>query len=79
MITSRYTATACIAFVGLLLAGCAAPASPTAEETSTPSTSMVSTSAAPVSTLTDAERVTKAEAAVQAELPNGSYRSTGQG
>jgi hypothetical protein len=25
MITSRYTARACIAFVGLLLAGCAAP------------------------------------------------------
>ncbi|MEV7134875.1 DUF2511 domain-containing protein [Arthrobacter sp. NPDC093128] len=71
MITSRYTAPACIAFAGLLLAGCAAPASPTAQETSTPSTSTVSTaSAAPVSTLTDAERVTKAEAEVQAELPN---------
>ncbi|MBE4720134.1 DUF2511 domain-containing protein [Pseudarthrobacter sp. AB1] len=65
MITSRYTTPACIAFVGLLLAGCAAPAPPTAEETSTPSTS-----AAPGSTLTDAERVTKAEAAVQAVLPN---------
>lgn len=65
MITSRYTAPACMAFVGLLLAGCAAPVSPTAEETSTPSTS-----AAPVITLTDAERVSKAEAAVQAELPN---------
>lgn len=70
MNTSRYTAPACIAFAGLLLAGCAAPMSPTTEETSTPSTSTVSTSAAPVSTLTDAERVTKAEAAVQAELPN---------
>jgi hypothetical protein len=56
---------ACIAFVGLLLAGCGAPASPTAEETSTPLTS-----ATPVNTLTDAERVTKAEAAVQAVLPN---------
>lgn len=70
MITSRYTAPACIAFAGLLLAGCAAPAAPTAGETSTPSPSTVSTSAAPVSTLTDAERVSKAEAAVQAELPN---------
>jgi PBP1b-binding outer membrane lipoprotein LpoB len=70
MITSRYTAPARIAFAGLLLAGCAAPMSPTAEETSTPSTPTVSTSAAPVSTLSDAERVTKAEAAVQAELPN---------
>jgi hypothetical protein len=69
MITSRFAAPACIAFVGLLLAGCAATVSPTAEETSTSSTS-TSTSAAPVSTLTDAERVTKAEAAVQAELPN---------
>ncbi|WP_395405757.1 DUF2511 domain-containing protein (plasmid) [Arthrobacter sp. UC242_113] len=65
MMTSRYTAPACIAFTGLLLAGCAAPAPPTAEETSTPPTS-----AAPGSTLTDAERVTEAEAAVQAELPN---------
>lgn len=70
MITSRYTAPACIAFVGLLLAGSAAPVSAPAEEASTPSTSTVSTSAAPVITLTDAERVTKAEAAVQAELPN---------
>lgn len=70
MIASRYTAPACITFAGLLLAGCAAPASPTAEETSTPSTSTVSTSAAPVSTLTDAQRVTKAEASVQAVLPN---------
>ncbi|MCO4239421.1 YebY family protein [Pseudarthrobacter sp. MDT3-28] len=70
MITPRYTAPACIAFIGLLLAGCAAPVSPTAQETPTPSASTVSTSAAPVSTLTDAERVTKAEAAVQAELPN---------
>jgi len=69
MITFRYTAPASIAFVGLLLSGCAAPVSPTAEETSTPTTS-TSTSAAPIITLTDAERVTKAEAAVKAELPN---------
>ncbi|MEV7132174.1 hypothetical protein AB0N24_04730 [Arthrobacter sp. NPDC093128] len=69
MNTSRYTAPACIAFAGLLLSGCA-PASPASGETSSPSTSTVSTSATPVSTLTDAERVTKAEAAVQAELPN---------
>jgi hypothetical protein len=70
MITSRYTAPACIAFAGMLLAGCAAPVSPTAEETSATSASTVSTAAAPVSTPTDAERVTKAETAVQAELPN---------
>jgi uncharacterized lipoprotein YajG len=68
--TSRYTAPAGIAFAGLLLAGCAAPVSQTAGETSTPSTSAASTAAAPVSTLNDAERVTKAEAAVKAELPN---------
>lgn len=71
MITSRYTAPACIAFAGLLLACCAAPVAPAAQETSTPSTSRVSTaSAAPVIQLTDAQRVTKAEAAAQAELPN---------
>ncbi|MET3172945.1 UNVERIFIED_ORG: hypothetical protein ABIB52_000773 [Arthrobacter sp. UYCu721] len=70
MMTSRYTAPACIAFASLLLAGCAAPVAPTAQETSTPSASTVSTAAAPVSTLTDAERVSKAEAATQAELPN---------
>ncbi|MBT2534501.1 hypothetical protein J7E83_20695 [Arthrobacter sp. ISL-48] len=70
MISSRYAAPACIAFAGLLLAGCAAPASPAAEEASTPPTSTVSTSAAPVSALTDAERITKAEAAAQAALPN---------
>ena len=70
MIPSRYTAPVCIVFVGLLLAGCAAPVSTTAEETPKPSASTVSKSAAPVSTLTDAERVTKAEAAVQAVLPN---------
>ena len=68
MMTSRYTAPACIAFAGLVLVGCAATVSPTAAETSAPST--VPTSAAPVSTLTDAERVTKAEAAAPAELPN---------
>lgn len=70
MTTSLHSAPACIAFAGLLLAGCAAPMSPTAEETATPSTSTTSTSADPVNTLTDAERVTKAEASVQAELPN---------
>lgn len=70
MITSGYTAPACIAFAGLLLAGCAAPVPPAAEETSTPPASTVSTSAAPVSALTDAERVTKAEAAAQAALPS---------
>ncbi|MFE4835185.1 DUF2511 domain-containing protein [Arthrobacter sp. NPDC056691] len=68
MIISRYSASASMVFAGLLLAGCAAPTSPTAEETS--QTSTPSASAAPVSTLTDAERVTKAEAAAQAELPN---------
>lgn len=68
MMTSRYAAPASMVFAGLLLAGCAAPTSPTADETSPPSTP--SASAAPVSTLTDAERVTKAEAAAQAELPN---------
>jgi hypothetical protein len=46
------------------------PCPPKAGETSTPSASTLSTSAAPVITLTDAERVTKAEAAVQAVLPN---------
>ena len=70
MITSRYTAPACIAFAGMLLAGCAATVSPTAQETPTPSTSTVSTTAARVSTLTDEERVAKAETAVKAELPN---------
>lgn len=70
MMTSRYTAPACIVFASLLLAGCAATVPPAAHETSTPSTSTASTAAAPVSTLTDAERVTKAEAAVKAELPN---------
>lgn len=66
--TSRYVAPASIVLGGLVLAGCAAPVSPTAEETSIPSTS--SASAAPVSTLTDAERVTKAESAAQAEVTN---------
>jgi hypothetical protein len=68
MITSRYVASASMVLAGLLLAGCAAPTPGTANETTKPSTS--SASAAPVSTLTDAERVTKAEAAVQAELPD---------
>jgi hypothetical protein len=70
MIPSRYTARVYIVFVGLLLAGCATPVSPTAEETPEPSASTLSKSAAPVSTLTDAERLTKAEGAVQAELPD---------
>jgi hypothetical protein len=56
------------------LLGCFSPAAqrrvPDSRGSSTPSTSTVSTSAAPVITLTDAERVTKAEAAVQAELPD---------
>lgn len=70
MITSPYTAPASIVCAGLLLAGCATPASEPADETPRPATSTVSTSAAPVSTMTDAERVTKAESAAQAELPN---------
>jgi hypothetical protein len=70
MITSRYTAPVCIVLAGVLFAGCAAPLAPAAEETLEPSASTVSKSAAPVSTLTDAERVAKAEAAVQAALPN---------
>lgn len=68
--TFRHIAPACIAFAGLLLSGCGAPVPPTAGETPTPSASTASTSAAPVIQLTDAERVTKAEAAVKAELPN---------
>jgi hypothetical protein len=67
MIASRYIAPAFLAFASLLLAGCAASATPTAQETST---QPASTAAAPVIQLTDAERVTKAEKAVQAELPN---------
>lgn len=65
------TVPACIAFAGLLLAGCGAPVAPAAQKTSTPSPSTVfPASAAPVSTLADAERATKAEAAAQAVLPN---------
>ena len=65
--TSRYTAPTCVAFASLLLAGCSGTASPAAQETSTQS---ASTAAGPVIQLTDAERVTKAEKAVQAELPD---------
>lgn len=68
--TSRYTAPTSLAFAGLLLAGCAAPVSPAAHENPTPAASTVSTSAAPVIQVTDAERVRKAEDAVQAELSN---------
>jgi hypothetical protein len=66
--TSQFQGTpARLAFAGLLLAGCAAPATPAAQENPAQS---ASTAAAPVIQLTDAERVSKAEAAVQAELPN---------
>ena len=70
MITSRFKEISGVALVSLLLAGCAAPASSTAEETSTPAISTPSAPAAPVITMTDTERVAKAEAAVQAELPD---------
>lgn len=68
MIKSRYAAPTSMVFAGLLLAGCASPAAEPAEETLKPSTP--SATAAPISTLTDAERVTKAEVAAQAELTN---------
>lgn len=42
MITSRYAAPACIAVAVLVVAGCAAPVSSTAAETSAPSTSTAS-------------------------------------
>lgn len=69
MMTSRYTMSSSVAFAGLLFAGCAAPV-PATGETSAPSGSAVSRSSTPVSTLTDGERLTTAEAAVQAALPN---------
>lgn len=70
--TSRYTAPACIAVAGLLLAGCAAPASPTARETSsssrTPSPEQSSATAA--SGLSEEELISAAEAAARDELPD---------
>lgn len=64
MTFSRFTAHASLAFAALLLAGCAS--SPSAvEESAEPSTS-----AAPVITMTDGERIAAAETAVEAELPD---------
>lgn len=65
MIISRHLTLASVATVALLLAGCAST-SPAAVDKA----SRASASAAPVITLTDAERVTRAEAAVLAELPD---------
>jgi hypothetical protein len=62
MMNSRHMAPIGVILMALLLAGCAAPVPLTPEETSEPSSS-----AAPI-TLTDAERVTDAEAAVLAVL-----------
>lgn len=65
MMISRYQAFAGIALVALLISSCAAPVTPMSENASTSSTLE-----APVITLTDAERVTTAEAAVKAALPD---------
>jgi hypothetical protein len=71
---SRHKKTAGLALVVLLLAGCAATESPTAEDSSTSAATAaeatsVPATAAPVATMTDAQRVTQAEATVLAELP----------
>ena len=68
----RYTAPACIAVAGLLLAGCAAPASPTTGERNssspTPSSEQSTAGAAPC--LSEEERITAAETAARDALPD---------
>ena len=70
---SRYKTPTGVALIALFLAGCAATASPTDETSSTQATTaaeITSAPPAPATTVTDAERVTHAEAAVLATLPD---------
>lgn len=68
----RYTLPACIAVAGLLLAGCAAPASPTAAETSpsSPTPSPEQSSAVAESSMSADERIAAAETAARDSLPD---------
>lgn len=65
MINFRYEAPVGVALVALLLTGCASSSPEAVEATSRPSAS-----AAPAITMTDAERVAKAEVAASAVLPD---------
>lgn len=68
----RYTAPACIAVAGLLLAGCAAPASPTTGErnSSSPTPSSEQSTAGAAPGLSEEERITAAETAARDALPD---------